>query len=241
MNSCLTKTAWPLKPMSQRARLVWLSGLSSFLCLGPGGPQPTSAADKPVNVYLFWTIGCPHCLHEKEFLAALERRIRLSRWFALEVSASRENLALFQRSGNYCKPIFPGCRLPSSAINTSSAGTMKPPPAGPWRPPSMMRGVGGRPTWWPGFWPHRLNPAWRREKTGGPRDSDPAGLWPGQPQVSVPGRHHRHHRSAGRLQPLRHVGADLSHQPAAGHGRPEENVGPGERLYHRLGAVYFCS
>jgi thiol-disulfide isomerase/thioredoxin len=30
-----------------------------------------AAGDKPVTVYLFWTIGCPHCMHEREFLAAL--------------------------------------------------------------------------------------------------------------------------------------------------------------------------
>ena len=50
-------------------------------------------------MYLFWTIGCPHCLHEKEFLAALERRDQAIKVVALEVSASRENLELFQKVG----------------------------------------------------------------------------------------------------------------------------------------------
>ena len=42
-------------------------------CLGWGAPPATYAGDNLVTVYLFWTEGCPHCLHEKEFLAALEQ------------------------------------------------------------------------------------------------------------------------------------------------------------------------
>ena len=84
--------------MSKRALLFGYLVLV-FLCIGPSCPQPTSAADKPVTVYLFWTIGCPHCLHEKEFLAALERRDQAIKVVALEVSASRENLELFQKVG----------------------------------------------------------------------------------------------------------------------------------------------
>ena len=76
------------------ARLVLIC-----LCLGLSGPHPVSAADQSVNVYLFWTIGCPHCLHEKEFLAALERRDQAVKVVALEVSAHRENRELFQRVG----------------------------------------------------------------------------------------------------------------------------------------------
>ncbi len=77
-----------------------------FICLAvvlllPGwsAPPPAHGGDKPVNVYLFWTIGCPHCLHEKEFLAALERRDQAVKVIALEVSASRENRELFQKAG----------------------------------------------------------------------------------------------------------------------------------------------
>ena len=69
------------------------------LCLGLSSPHPASAADQSVNVYLFWTIGCPHCRHEKEFLAALERRDQAVKVVALEVSARRENLELFQQVG----------------------------------------------------------------------------------------------------------------------------------------------
>ena len=69
------------------------------LCIGPSCPQPASVADKPVTVYVFWTVGCPHCLHEKEFLAALKRRDQTLEVVALEVSGSRENRELFQKVG----------------------------------------------------------------------------------------------------------------------------------------------
>jgi glutaredoxin len=61
--------------------------------------QFTAAADKPVTVYLFWSEGCPHCVHEKKFLAELERADKALRIVALEVSASRENLELLQKVG----------------------------------------------------------------------------------------------------------------------------------------------
>jgi thiol-disulfide isomerase/thioredoxin len=71
-----------------------------LLLLGWSAPPPTHAGDKPVTVYLFWTIGCPHCVHEKEFLDALKRRDQAVKVVALEVSASRENLELFQQVGS---------------------------------------------------------------------------------------------------------------------------------------------
>jgi glutaredoxin len=62
-----------------------------------------AAGDKPVTVYLFWTEGCPHCLHEKAFLTTLERRDPAVKVVALEISASRENLELFQKVGKVLK------------------------------------------------------------------------------------------------------------------------------------------
>ena len=84
--------------MSKKAFLI---GYLVFVCLGlgPSWPQPAFAADKPVTVYLFWTEGCPHCLHEKEYLAALQRRDQSIKVVALEVSASRENLELLRKVG----------------------------------------------------------------------------------------------------------------------------------------------
>jgi len=70
-----------------------------LLLLGWSAPPPTPAGDKPVTVYLFWTVGCPHCLHEKEFLDALKRRDQAVKVVALEVSGSRENLELLQKVG----------------------------------------------------------------------------------------------------------------------------------------------
>jgi thiol-disulfide isomerase/thioredoxin len=70
-----------------------------LLLLGWSAPPPAHAGDKPVTVYLFWTTGCPHCLHEKEFLTALERRSQSVKVVALEVSGSRENRELFQKVG----------------------------------------------------------------------------------------------------------------------------------------------
>jgi glutaredoxin len=77
-----------------------------FFCLAvvwllPGwsASPPAHAGDKPVTVYLFWTTGCPHCVREKEFLAALKRRDQAVEVVALEVSGNRENLELFQKAG----------------------------------------------------------------------------------------------------------------------------------------------
>jgi thiol-disulfide isomerase/thioredoxin len=89
-----------------------------FFCLavvllmhGWSAPPPTHAGDKPVTVYLFWTIGCPHCLHEKEFLAALQRRDQAIEVVALEVSESRENLELFQQVGKLLQADISGVPL----------------------------------------------------------------------------------------------------------------------------------
>jgi glutaredoxin len=71
----------------------------AVLLLGWSAPPPTPAADHPVTVYIFWTTGCPHCLHEKEFLAALEGRDQAITVVALEASGSRENLELLQKVG----------------------------------------------------------------------------------------------------------------------------------------------
>ncbi|MDP2045539.1 MAG: hypothetical protein Q8L00_04920, partial [Deltaproteobacteria bacterium] len=70
-----------------------------LLLLGWSASPLAHAANKPVTVYLFWTTGCPHCVHEKEFLAALKRRDQALEVVALEVSGSRENRELFQKVG----------------------------------------------------------------------------------------------------------------------------------------------
>jgi glutaredoxin len=75
-------------------------GLAVALCfIGWAAPPPAPAADPSVTVYLFWTIGCPHCLQEKEFLAALARRDPAVQVVDLEISARRENRELLQKVG----------------------------------------------------------------------------------------------------------------------------------------------
>ena len=66
---------------------------------GWGSAQPGPPAAKPVTVYLFWTPGCPHCDHEKAFLADLARRDPAVGIVDLEVAANRENLELLYRVG----------------------------------------------------------------------------------------------------------------------------------------------
>jgi thiol-disulfide isomerase/thioredoxin len=82
-----------------------------LLLLGWSALPPTHAGDKPVTVYLFWTIGCPHCVHEKEFLAALKRRDQAIKVVALEVSGSRENRELFQKVGKLLQADISGVPL----------------------------------------------------------------------------------------------------------------------------------
>jgi len=84
--------------MSKRV-FLFLSITLAWFCVGWSAPPPTQAGDKPVTVYLFWTTGCPHCLHEKEFLTALARRDKAIQVVALEVSARGENLELLQKVG----------------------------------------------------------------------------------------------------------------------------------------------
>jgi thiol-disulfide isomerase/thioredoxin len=59
-----------------------------------------SAADtQPVNIYLFWTKGCPHCALEKEFLAELASRDKQIKIITFELIESRENRELFRKVG----------------------------------------------------------------------------------------------------------------------------------------------
>ena len=60
----------------------------------------TAAADHPpVNIYLFWTKGCPHCAQEKEFLAKLASSDQNLKIITLELTESRDNRELFEKVG----------------------------------------------------------------------------------------------------------------------------------------------
>jgi len=73
--------------------------LLACLFSGWGQPQPIHAADKTIIIYLFWTQGCPHCAHEKEFLARLHRADPYIKIVALELSGNPGNRELFQKVG----------------------------------------------------------------------------------------------------------------------------------------------
>jgi thiol-disulfide isomerase/thioredoxin len=60
------------------------------------------AAESPsaahnVTVYFFWGEGCPHCMHEKEFLSQLVRKYPLIEIKSFEVWYNRENAMVFTK------------------------------------------------------------------------------------------------------------------------------------------------
>ncbi|MCX5893185.1 MAG: hypothetical protein NTW80_09480 [Deltaproteobacteria bacterium] len=75
--------------------LLTLAVLTLLVC-APGFPADEP---QPVNVYLFWTKGCPHCAQEKEFLAKLVARDRQIKVITFELTESRDNRELFQKVG----------------------------------------------------------------------------------------------------------------------------------------------
>ena len=99
-----------------RKLLAWII---IFLCSCLGGVLPAAslaAPDHPVTIYLFWTEGCPHCAHEKEFLARLHRADPHIKIVALELSGNRENLELFQKVGKFLNADVSG--VPFTVIGT---------------------------------------------------------------------------------------------------------------------------
>jgi glutaredoxin len=93
--------------------------LLACLFLGFLPPQPVHAGDKTITIYLFWTEGCPHCAHEKEFLARLHLRDPHIKIMALELSTSRDNRELFQKVGKFLNADVSG--VPFTVIGTQYA------------------------------------------------------------------------------------------------------------------------
>lgn len=60
---------------------------------------PAFAAEKTVNLYFFWSKGCPHCDREKAFLKRLNEKYPGLKIHSIEVTASRADLELLQRVG----------------------------------------------------------------------------------------------------------------------------------------------
>ena len=75
--------------------LLIIAALAILFC-----PASIQAANgQPVNIYLFWTKGCPHCAAEKEYLAKLAGRDRNLKIVTLELIESRDNRELFRKVG----------------------------------------------------------------------------------------------------------------------------------------------
>jgi thiol-disulfide isomerase/thioredoxin len=57
-----------------------------------------SAGERTVNLYFFWSQGCPHCLAEKQFLKQLEKKYPYLRVRQFD-TANRDNLELLRKAG----------------------------------------------------------------------------------------------------------------------------------------------
>jgi thiol-disulfide isomerase/thioredoxin len=66
------------------------------------------AVEKPINLYFFWSHGCPHCEREKIFLKKLEEKYPRLKIHSLEVTASKDNLELLHRVGTHFNLTIPG-------------------------------------------------------------------------------------------------------------------------------------
>jgi len=85
--------------MRKNIKTLLIVSLIAALSFGYGAHRAPAANDQPVNIYLFWTKGCPHCVLEKEFLAKLAEQDKDVKVITLELTESRENRELFRRVG----------------------------------------------------------------------------------------------------------------------------------------------
>ncbi len=74
-----------------------------FLSVSFVWPKETRPADNLVNIHLFWSLGCPHCRLEKEFLAKLEAQYPQVRLHTYEITSSPENYELLQKVARQLK------------------------------------------------------------------------------------------------------------------------------------------
>lgn len=73
--------------------------LMATISLGYCTAIALAADNQPVNIYLFWTKGCPHCALEKEFLAKLAAQDEQLKIITFELIESRDNRELFRKVG----------------------------------------------------------------------------------------------------------------------------------------------
>jgi glutaredoxin len=90
--------------------------LLACLFSGWGQTQPVHADTQTITIYLFWTEGCPHCAHEKEFLARLHRADPHIKIVALALSGNPDNRELFQKVGKALNADITG--VPLTVIGT---------------------------------------------------------------------------------------------------------------------------
>jgi len=80
-----------------------LPGLLVLLLLAwavPALAAPDSPGrEKTVNLYFFWSPGCPHCSQEKQFLAKLEKKYNHLRIHSFQVGDNRKNQELLYQVG----------------------------------------------------------------------------------------------------------------------------------------------
>ena len=97
--------------MAKYIKLFILVSLIAAISLGYGVPISLGADDQPVNIYLFWTKGCPHCALEKEFLEKLTSQDKQLKIINFELIESRDHRELFKRVGEELRANVSGVPL----------------------------------------------------------------------------------------------------------------------------------
>jgi glutaredoxin len=83
--------------MLTKIKRLLIAVLMAAISLGYNASPAFAADQQPVNLYLFWTKGCPHCALEKEFLTQLTSRDKQIRLITFELIESSENRKLFKK------------------------------------------------------------------------------------------------------------------------------------------------
>jgi cytochrome c biogenesis protein CcdA len=85
--------------MPRNIKAVLIIFIIAAFSLGFGTPIALAAGEPPVNIYLFWTTGCPHCALEKEFLEKLAGQDKQLKIITFELIESRAHRELFKKVG----------------------------------------------------------------------------------------------------------------------------------------------
>jgi hypothetical protein len=85
--------------MSKRAKIYLVLLAIAVFAICVSTPIVSAAKDQTVNIYLFWTKGCPHCALEKQYLVKLESQDKNLKIIALELTESIDHRELFKKVG----------------------------------------------------------------------------------------------------------------------------------------------